>query len=91
MADTVLVQSQKRRRPADPGVPAQIGSPFSGVISAIAKDADSHVSKGDVVMSISAMKMIINVSAPFDGVLRDLDASVGESVERGDLLFVIAI
>jgi biotin carboxyl carrier protein len=42
-------------------------------------------------MSISAMKMIINVSAPFDGVLRDLDASVGESVERGDLLFVIAI
>ncbi|RKU44002.1 pyruvate carboxylase [Coniochaeta pulveracea] len=84
------VQNQKRRRPADPGVPSQIGSPFSGVISAIAKDAGSRVSKGDVIMSISAMKMIINVSAPFDGVLRDMDASVGESVERGDLLFVIA-
>jgi pyruvate carboxylase len=84
------VQSQKSRRPADPGIPSEIGSPFSGVISAISKDAGSQVSKGDVVMSISAMKMIINVSAPFDGVLRDLDATVGENVERGDLLFVIA-
>lgn len=40
-------------------------------------------------MSISAMKMIINVSAPADGILCNMDVKVDDSVDKGDLLFVI--
>ncbi len=67
-----------------------MGSPFSGMVSSILKNPAMQVSKGEVVLSISAMKMIINVSAPSDGFLRSLDAKVGESVEKGDLLFEIS-
>ncbi|KAI1110459.1 pyruvate carboxylase [Nemania sp. NC0429] len=78
-----------KRRQADPSIPSQMGSPFAGVVSEIFKEDNAQVSQGDVVLAISAMKMIINLSAPSGGVLRSSDIAVGDSVEKGDLLFEI--
>ncbi|KAI1654776.1 pyruvate carboxylase [Daldinia decipiens] len=83
------VQIGSKRRQADPSISSQMGSPFSGIVSTVLKEEGSQVSQGDVILSISAMKMIINVSAPSDGFLRNLDVEAGASVEKGDLLFEI--
>lgn len=80
----------KQRRQADPSVPSQMGSPFSGIVSALLKEPGDQVTQGEVVLSISAMKMIINVSAPSDGYLKGLDIKAGENVDKGDLLFEIS-
>lgn len=66
-----------------------MGSPFAGVVSEIFKEDNAQVSQGDVILAISAMKMIINLSATSSGVLRSSDVAVGDSVEKGDLLFEI--
>lgn len=84
-----IVQIGSKRRQADPSISSQMGSPFSGIVSTVLKEEGSQVSQGDVILSISAMKMIINVSAPSDGFLRNLDVEAGGSVEKGDLLFEI--
>ncbi|KAI3318462.1 pyruvate carboxylase [Xylariaceae sp. AK1471] len=84
------LKNQSKRRQADPGVQNQMGSPFSGIVSAVFKDVNTHVFQDEVVLAISAMKMIINVSAPCDGFLRCLDIEVGGAVEKGDLLFELS-
>ncbi|KAK6866426.1 pyruvate carboxylase-like protein [Apiospora arundinis] len=84
------VQSRTCRRQADPAVPSQVGSPFSGIVSAIFKEQGSQVTKGDVILALSAMKMVINVSAPSTGILGGMDGAVGDAVEKGDLLFEIS-
>jgi biotin carboxyl carrier protein len=66
-----------------------MGAPFAGVVSEIFKEEEAQVSQGDVILAISAMKMIINLSAPSSGVLRHLDAAVGDSVDKGDMLFEV--
>jgi biotin carboxyl carrier protein len=67
-----------------------MGSPFSGVVSAVFKEVNARVSQDEVVLAISAMKMIVNVSAPSDGVLRCFDLQTGDTVEKGDLLFELS-
>lgn len=81
----------KQRRQADPSVSSQMGSPFSGVVSALLKELGDQVTQGEVVLSISAIKMIINVSASSDGYLKGLNIKAGENVDKGDLLFEISI
>ncbi|KAI8952011.1 pyruvate carboxylase [Xylaria longipes] len=82
---------QSKRRQADPGALNEIGSPFSGVVSGVFKDVDSPVSQDEVVVAISAMKMIINISAPCQGSLECLEVKTGDTVEKGDLLFALSI
>ena len=66
-----------------------MGSPFSGQVLAVFKESGTQVAEGEGILSIGAMKMVINVSAPADGYLHSLDATVGENIEKGDLLFEI--
>ena len=82
-----IVQNGAKSRQADPSIASQMGSPFSGTVSAIFKDPGTQVSQDEVILSISAIKMTLNVGAPFDGFLRNLDAKVGDSIEKGDFLF----
>ncbi|KAJ8124166.1 hypothetical protein ONZ43_g43 [Nemania bipapillata] len=84
------LKNQSKRRQAEPGAQNQMGSPFSGVVSAVFKDINTHVSQDEVILSISAMKMIVNVSAPCDGFLRCLEIKVGDTIEKDDLLFELS-
>ncbi|KAI1822015.1 pyruvate carboxylase [Xylaria intraflava] len=84
------LKTDSNRRQADPGAQNQMGSPFSGVVSAVFKDLNTYVAQDEIVLSISAMKMIVNVSAPCSGFLRCLDIEVGHTVTKGDLLFELS-
>ncbi len=58
------------------------------VFKIVANQGDS-VKKDEVVLILEAMKMEIEVVAPSAGVISSINVSQGESVENGQLLFVM--
>jgi len=76
----------KPRVQADPAVPAQIGAPIPGLITALTAGVGTKVAKGDKLLTLEAMKMQTTIYAPCDGVVEQIFAQVGGSVESKDLL-----
>ena len=58
-------------------------------VVSVAVESGQHVSKGDVVLVLEAMKMQHTITAPTDGVVSELDVSAGQQVEAGAVLAVI--
>ena len=65
-------------------------APFAGTVIAIAREPDDHVSAGQVLVVIEAMKMEHEIPANVTGVVRSLEVAVGDSVDEGQLLAVLA-
>ncbi|MBY8826624.1 acetyl/propionyl/methylcrotonyl-CoA carboxylase subunit alpha [Hephaestia mangrovi] len=61
-------------------------SPMPGRVIAVAVGAGESVAKGQKLLTIEAMKMEHTLTAPFDGVVSELDASEGAQVSEGALL-----
>ena len=53
---------------------------------AVAVAAGDSVAKGQKLVTLEAMKMEHTLTAPFDGVVAELDASEGAQVSEGALL-----
>jgi len=84
--DKSLGKKPKSRPKADPADPLQVGAPIPGMITAVSATLGSKVTKGDKLVTLEAMKMQTTIYAPEDGVVLELLAAVGESVESKDLL-----
>ncbi len=65
-------------------------APFSGTVIAIAHEAEEAVGAGSALVVLEAMKMEHEVIADCDGVVRRVAVAVGDSVEDGQLLAVLA-
>jgi 3-methylcrotonyl-CoA carboxylase alpha subunit len=61
-------------------------APMPGKVIAIAVKAGQRVTKGQKLLTLEAMKMEHTLTAPFDGVVADLNASVGAQVQVEALL-----
>jgi 3-methylcrotonyl-CoA carboxylase alpha subunit len=61
-------------------------SPMPGKIIAVAVAEGDSVAKGDKLVTLEAMKMEHTLTAPFDGVVQSLSASVGAQVVDGAVL-----
>ncbi len=48
-----------------------------------------HVTKGQKVIVVSAMKMETTLVAPFDGIVKAVNAKAGDKVTPGDILVEI--
>jgi pyruvate carboxylase len=86
IADRSTQPTIKPRIKVDPAVPAQIGAPIPGLVTALSAGVGTRVAKGDKLLTLEAMKMQTTVYAPIDGVVEQIFAQVGESVESKDLL-----
>ena len=71
---------------ANPADPAQIPSPIPGVIDKTYITLGQQVRKGQVILSVAAMKMEVEVVAPFDGIVEKLCVQVGSKVDSRTLL-----
>ena len=71
---------------ANPDDPSQIPSPLPGVVDKISVNLGDRVKKGQVLLSVAAMKMEVQVVAPFDGIVDRLCVSVGSKVNNKTLL-----
>jgi acetyl/propionyl-CoA carboxylase alpha subunit len=61
-------------------------SPMPGHILAVAVAEGDGVAKGNALVVMEAMKMEMTLTAPFDGVISELAAKVGERVAEGAVL-----
>ncbi|CAN5531228.1 acetyl/propionyl/methylcrotonyl-CoA carboxylase subunit alpha [soil metagenome] len=61
-------------------------SPMPGRIIAVEVGAGATVTKGDKLVTLEAMKMEHSLTAPFDGVVAELNAVPGGQVTEGTLL-----
>ena len=65
-------------------------APFAGTVIAIAHEVGEPVAAGTALVILEAMKMEHEVIAERDGVVAKLEVEVGETVDEGQLLAVIA-
>jgi pyruvate carboxylase len=88
--DRTHVAVKPPRRKAADNDPTQIGAPMPGTIATVAVAPGSKVARGDVLVTIEAMKMETSVRADRDGTIAEVVTKPGEVVDAKDLLVVMA-
>jgi len=78
------------RRKADAGNANHVAAPMPGTIAAVAVSQGGRVARGDVLVTIEAMKMETSVRADRDATIAEIVTKPGESVDAKDLLVVLA-
>jgi len=85
-------RSQVAKRPpprkVEPGNLKQVGAPMPGTIGTVAARAGMKFARGDVLLTLEAMKMETTVRSEQDGTVREVLAKPGMSVDAKDLLVV---
>ena len=66
-----------------------VTSAIPGMIVEYKKKIGDEVKAGDLVVIVEAMKMMNNIGAPIDGVLKDISLESGDLITKGDLLFTV--
>ncbi len=84
--DESIKKTAVSKRKSDPTLPGQIGATMPGTVVKVNVQKGDRVKKGDHLMITEAMKMETTVQAPFDGVIKSISVTSGETVETGDLL-----
>lgn len=74
---------------ADPDKLNEIGSPLPGTVERIYLKVGTKVKKGTKIMSVSAMKMEVQVVATCDGTIQKYIVEIGNKVDLGTLLVVL--
>jgi pyruvate/oxaloacetate carboxyltransferase/biotin carboxyl carrier protein len=64
-------------------------APIPGMISEYKKVVGDEVEAGETIVVLEAMKMLNNLDAPCDGVIKTINFSEGDSVAQNDVLCVI--
>ncbi|MEV6301236.1 biotin carboxylase N-terminal domain-containing protein [Actinoplanes sp. NPDC051861] len=75
--------------PAETVAQGSLLAPMPAVITAVAVDVGTVVSKGDPIVVLEAMKMQHTVTAPTDGTVTELAAVVGRQVVAGAVLALV--
>ena len=86
IVDRSVKPNVKARVKADPGKPTEVGAPIPGLVTALSVSVGAKVAKGDKLATLEAMKMQTTIYAPCDGVVDQVFAQVGDTVESKDLL-----
>jgi propionyl-CoA carboxylase alpha chain len=82
----------RRPRFTDPSAQVAAGSllaPMPGTVIRVAAQVGDHLTAGQPILWLEAMKMEHTVTAPSAGVLTTLDVTVGQSVDMGVVLAVV--
>jgi biotin carboxyl carrier protein len=84
--DTAHPSLSKPGRKKSTGIPDSVTPPMPAVVTAVLVNVGDTVVKGQGVVVVSAMKMETTLSAPYDGVVKDIKAAQGDKVNPGDIL-----
>ena len=75
--------SRAAARPPDPGV---LTASMPGLVTSVAAAAGGRVTRGTVLMTIEAMKVVHAIRAPADGVVDAIRFKIGDRVVENDVL-----
>ncbi len=90
MADRSKVAAKPPRRKAEVNNDKHVGAPMPGTVAAVHAHPKMKVSKGDVLVTIEAMKMETAVRAERDGEVAEVITRMSEPVDAKDLLVVLS-
>jgi pyruvate carboxylase len=89
VADRSHVAVRPPRRKADAANANHVAAPMPGTVSAVAVSQGRQVARGDVLVTIEAMKMETTVRADRDAIVAEVVTQPGEAVDAKDLLIVL--
>jgi len=78
--------TQAKRLKAEAGNPNHIGAPMPGVVASVAVTAGAKVKKGDLLLTIEAMKMETGIHADRNAVVKAVHVAPGGQIDAKDLL-----
>jgi acetyl-CoA/propionyl-CoA carboxylase biotin carboxyl carrier protein len=76
-------------RPIEPGAGGSVRAPIPGSVTVVDVAEGQQVSAGARLLVLEAMKMEHGLTAPIDGMVRELHVSPGRTVERGAVVAVV--
>jgi len=88
VADRALKPDRTPAVRADAGNPDHVGAPMPGMIATVTVKPGDEVSRGDMLLSIEAMKMEAGVRAERDGRIAEVLVQPGQQIDAKDLLIV---
>jgi pyruvate carboxylase len=88
VADRSQVAKRPPRRKAEAGNAAHVGAPMPGTIATVPVHVGQTLNKGEILLSLEAMKMETTVRAEREGVIKEILARPGLQVDTKDLLIV---
>jgi len=75
--------------PAAGGAGSPVTAPMPGKILRVVVSVGAPVKNGDMVLVLEAMKMENEIFAPADGVVKEIRARDGDTVNTGDVMMII--
>ncbi|HTV98583.1 MAG TPA: pyruvate carboxylase [Steroidobacteraceae bacterium] len=90
VADRSQVAKRAPQRKVEPGNAKHVGAPMPGTIGTVAARPGLRLARGDVLLTLEAMKMETTVRAEVDGVVQEVLVQAGAAVDAKDLLVVLA-
>lgn len=87
--DAKASEGSSLARKADPTVPGEVGATLSGSVLRVQVEPGTVVKQGDPLMVTEAMKMETTLTAPVDGLVKEVLVKAGSRIQSGDLLVVI--
>jgi len=88
VADRALKPDRTPAVRADAGNPDHVGAPMPGMIATVTVKPGDEVARGDMLLSIEAMKMEAGVRAERDGRIAEVLVQPGQQIDAKDLLIV---
>jgi pyruvate carboxylase len=88
--DRALIPVRPPQRKIEAGNPRHIGAPMPGTVATVAVSAGQKVSRGEVVLTLEAMKMQTAVRAELDGTVSEVLVRPSSQVDAKDLLIVLS-
>jgi pyruvate carboxylase len=90
VADRSHVALKPPRRKVELTNPNHVAAPMPGTVATVPVSQGGRVSRGDVLVTIEAMKMETTVRADRDATVAEVVTHPGEKVDSKDLLVVLA-
>jgi pyruvate carboxylase len=89
VTDRSQVPTRPPPRKIDPGNPHHVGAPMPGTVATVPVAVGQKVRRGDVVVTVEAMKMEAGVRAEVDGEVIEVLVQAGAPIDAKDLLLVL--
>ncbi|MGH8185190.1 MAG: pyruvate carboxylase [Steroidobacteraceae bacterium] len=90
VADRSQIALKPPRRKADAANANHVAAPMPGTVATVVVSQGGKVARGEVLLTIEAMKMETSVRADRDATIAEVVAKPGEAVDAKDLLVVLA-
>ncbi len=88
--DLTIKTTVTAKQKAEKANPNHIGATMPGTVIKVLVDKGQKIKKGDHLAITEAMKMETTVQAPFDGTIKAIHVSNGDTIQTGDLLLEMA-